>query len=239
MAKPTVSADGLSVVHQGNKAKLMATIPDVCFIPGPNGSRIPIPFPNKAESKDLSGGTVTVQIEGSSVAVMGSTISKSSGDAAGILGGLVSGGTKGKAMTIMFSPDVIMEMRPVIRKTDMAIMNDINTVCLSGWDLGDVEGETGKDWVTFQTIDSLTLKPVSGVKLKITLPDGSEKQFTSAPGGKISVIDIDPGTCSVSLDEGNADNVIKINDDCVLSGLTIKTKHKILIDMVFDKTSST
>ncbi len=106
MAKPTVSANGLSIVHDGNKAKLMATIPDVCFIPGPNGSRIPIPFPNKAESKDLSGGTVTVKIDGGSVAVMGSTISKSSGDAAGVLGGIVSGNTQGKAMTIMFSSDL-------------------------------------------------------------------------------------------------------------------------------------
>ncbi len=235
MAKPTVSANGLSIVHDGNKAKLMATIPDVCFIPGPNGSRIPIPFPNKAESKDLNGGTVTVKIDGGSVAVMGSTVPKSSGDAAGVLGGIVSGATQGKATPIMFSFDVIMEMRPVIRKTDMAIMNDINTVSLSGWDLGDVEGVEGKDWVTFVTIDSFNLKPVSGIKLKITLPDGSEKQFTSAPGGKISVVDIDPGTCGVVLDEGNEESIIKINDDCAVSGLGIKTQHKILIDIIQDR----
>ncbi len=85
MGNPTVSANGLSIVHAGSKGKLMATIPDVCFIPGPNGSKIPIPFPNKAESKKLDGGTVTVKIEGSSVAVMGAMISKSSGDAGGIL----------------------------------------------------------------------------------------------------------------------------------------------------------
>ncbi len=121
----------------------------------------------------------------------------------------------------------------------MAIMNDINTVCLSGWDLGDVSDETGKDWVTFVTLDALTLKPVSDIKVKITLPDGSEKPFTSAPGGKISVVDIDPGTCSVVLDEGNEQNVIKINDDCVLTGLNIRTQHKIFLDMVFDKISST
>ncbi|MCG8333998.1 MAG: DUF4150 domain-containing protein, partial [Proteobacteria bacterium] len=85
MGKPTVSANGLSVVHAGSKGKLTSTIPDVCQIPGPNGP-IPIPIMNSAESKDLSGGTVTVKIEGSSVAVMGSNISKSSGDAGGVLG---------------------------------------------------------------------------------------------------------------------------------------------------------
>ncbi len=230
MAKPTVSANGLSVVHAGNKAKLQSTIPDVCSIPGPNG-KIPIPFMNTAKSEDLSAGTVTVQIEGSSVAVMGSMISKSSGDAAGVLGGIISGGTEGKAMTIMFSPDVIMEMRPVIRKTDMAIMNDINTVCLSGWDLGDVSGETGLEWITFLTLNSKTLKPVTGVKLKITLTDGSEEQFVSAPGGKIIVSDIDPGSCSVTLDEGNEDYIIEINANCTVSGLGTKKQHEILIDI--------
>jgi hypothetical protein len=128
MAKPTVAANGLSVVHAGSKGKLTSSIPDLCCIPTTSG-KTPIPFMNTAEAKKLSGGTITVKIEGSSVAVMGSIISKSSGDAGGILGGVVSGGTEGKAITLMFSPDVIMEMRPVIRKSDKAIMNDCNT-CL-------------------------------------------------------------------------------------------------------------
>ncbi|MBU3916070.1 DUF4150 domain-containing protein [bacterium] len=231
MGNPTVSANGLTIVHAGSKGKLMATIPDVCFIPGPNGSKIPIPFPNKAESKDLSGGTVTVQIEGNSVAVMGSTISKSSGDASGILGGIVSGGTKGKAMTIMASPDVIMEMRPVIRKTDKAIMNDINTICLSGWDQPDIEGVEGREWVKFKIIDDdgsdNPQKGVTGVKVKITLPDGSSKEVESVPNGNISFVDIDPGNCSVELNEEEGSDIIELTDRWPVSNLATKQKHRI------------
>ncbi|MBU2511436.1 DUF4150 domain-containing protein [bacterium] len=237
MGKPTVSANGLTVITKGNKAKLQSTIPDICSIPGPNG-KIPIPFMNTAKSEDLSGGTVTVQIEGQSVAVMGSVISKSSGDAAGVLGGIISGGTEGKATTIMFSPDVIMEMRPVIRKTDMAIMNDINTISLSGWDVADVSDATGKEWITFLTLNSKTQKPLNGINLKITLPDGSEGQFVSAPGGKIIVSDIDPGSCSVKLDDDNEDYVIGITQGCVISGLPTKSLHEILIDVAEKRPTS-
>ncbi|MCG8336292.1 MAG: DUF4150 domain-containing protein [Proteobacteria bacterium] len=231
MGKPTVSANGLSVVHAGSKGKLMSTVPDVCQIPGPNGP-IPIPFMNKAESKDLSGGTVTVKIEGNPVAVMGSTISKSSGDAGGILGGIVSGGTEGKALTFMFSPDVIMEMRPVIRKTDKAIMNDINTICLSGWDQPDISGAENKEWVKFKVIeDDGSENPINGVKdvkLKITLPSGT-KEVVSGPGGVISFVDIDPGNCSVELNEEQGSDIIEITDRWPVSGLATRQKHKIAV----------
>jgi hypothetical protein len=193
---------------------------------------------NQAESKDLSGGTVTVKIEGSSVAVMGSSISKSSGDAGGILGGIVSGSTEGKALTFTFSPDVIMEMRPVIRKSDMAIMNDINTISLQGWDQGDIEGLEGKQWVTFITVSSETLKPVAGIKLKIDIPGKGNKPYVSATGGRISVVNIDSGSCSVELEDGNAEDVIKINDNCTTSGLATQKQHIILIDMEGDRFGS-
>ena len=237
MAKPTVAANGLSVVHAGSKGTLTSTIPDVCSIPGPNG-KIPIPFMNSAEAKNLSGGTVTVKIEGSSVAVMGSMISKSSGDEAGVLGGIVSGKTTGKSITLMFSQNVLMEMRPVIRKSDLAIMNDCNTISLQGWDQGDVKGFKGKEWVSFVTMSSETLVPVSGVKLKITLPGKSAQSFVSAPGGRISVVGLDPGTCSVELDQGNEKYIDKINKDCTVSGLGTKKQHPILIDLTSDRFSS-
>lgn len=231
MAKPTVSANGLSVVHAGSKGKLTSTVPDVCCIPGPNG-KIPIPFVNQAESKDLSGGTVTVKIEGSSVAVMGSTISKSSGDAGGVLGGIVSGGTEGKALTFTFSPDVIMEMRPVIRKTDKAIMNDVNTICLPGWDQGDIEGDEAREWVKFKIIeDDGSDDPKNGirdVKVKITLPDKT-REVVSGPGGVISFVDIDPGNCSVELNEDDGSDVVEITDRWPVSGLATRQKHKIAV----------
>jgi hypothetical protein len=232
MAKPTASANGLSIVHGGSKGKLMSSVPDVCCIPGPNG-KIPLPLMNSAESKNLSGGTVSVKLEGSSVAVMGSMISKSSGDEAGVLGGIVSGKTKGKAITLMFSSDVIFEMRPVIRKSDMAIMNDFNTISLQGWDQGDVEGVKGREWVRFKVIEDDAsdhpAKPVKDVKLKITLPDGSTKEVQSDPSGKVSLVDIDPGTCTVELNEPKDSRILEITDRWPTSGLATRAGHKIAV----------
>ncbi len=228
----TVSANGLSVVHKGSNGKAMCDIPDICNIPGPNGA-IPVPFSNKAESKDLIGGTVSVQIEGESVAVMGSMISKSSGDASGVLGGIISGSTQGKALFISWSPDVIMEMRPVCRKTDKLIMNDINTICLSGWDQDDVEAAEGREWIQFNTIDFDTQKPVGNVKLKITLPDGSEQETESNPAGVITIVDLDPGSCSVELNEKDEDTpIIKIEDNTSTTGLATRNNH--IIHVIVD-----
>ncbi|MBU2510295.1 DUF4150 domain-containing protein [bacterium] len=228
----TTSANGLSIVHKGSKGKAISTIPDVCCIPGPNG-KIPITFMNKAESKDLSGGTVTVKVDGESVAVMGSMISQSTGDAAGVLGGVVSGSTQDKAFFISWSPDVIFEMRPVVRKTDKCIMNKINTLCLPGWDQEDVEGIEGREWVKFVFIDDdgsdNPTTPVKGVKVKITLPDGSAEDAVSGPDGGIAYVDIDPGTCSVELNEDEDSDIIEITDRWPISDLATKRKHKIAV----------
>lgn len=229
MAKPTVSANGLSVLHKGSKGKAISSLPDVCCIPGPNG-KIPLPLMNKAESKDLSGGTVTVKIEGESVGVMGATISKSSGDAAGILGGVVSGSKQDLSLFISWSPDVIFEMRAVLRKTDKVIMNKCNTLCLPGWDQGDVKGVESREWVKFRVIDDdgsdNPQKGVAGVKLKITLPSGT-KEVESGPGGVISFVDIDPGNCSVELNEDKESDIREITDRWPSSNLATRDKHKI------------
>lgn len=233
MAKPTVSANGLSVVHKGSKGKLIATIPDICKIPVPMVGPVPVPFMNMAESKDLVGGTITVQIEGNSVAVAGSMISRSKGDKPGVLGGIISGCTEGPATTIMFSPDVVMEMRPVVRKTDKAIMNLINTVCLSGWDQEDVEGVEGREWVRFKIVeDDGSEEPkraVSGVKMTIKLPGGKTAKAESDPNGTVAFVDIDPGKCSVELEKGKNPEIIEITDRWPVSGLATRQKHKVAV----------
>jgi hypothetical protein len=227
MAKPTASSNGLSILHKGSKGKAISSLPDVCCIPGPNG-KIPLPLMNKAESKDLSGGTVTVKIEGNSVGVMGSTISKSSGDAAGILGGVVSGSKQDLSPFISWSSDVIFEMRGVLRKTDKVIMNKCNTLCLPGWDQPDLEGIEGREWVKFRVIDDdgsdNPQKGVAGVKLKITLPGGS-KEVASGPGGVLSFVDIDPGTCSVELNEDEGSAILEITERWPVSNLATRQKH--------------
>lgn len=236
MAKPTVSANGLTIVHKGSKGKLNATIPDICKIPCPPGGPVPIPLPNIAKAKDLAGGTVTVQIEGNSVAVAGSVISRSKGDKPGVLGGIVSGMTEGPATTIMFSPDVVMEMRPVIRKADKAIMNGFNTVCLSGWDQPDIEGEEATVWVAIKVLrddDSDDPNdPVKGVKLKVTLPDGSKKEVETDPAGKVSFVDIQVGSCSVELNEPDDSYVLEITDRWPSTHLYTKKCHKIAVKIM-------
>lgn len=132
-----VSADGLSIVTTKSDGKCMATVPDVCNIPGPNGP-IPIPFPNIAESKKTQVPSVMTQMDGGNVACMGSYCEPSSGDEGGVMGGIVSGGTKGKATFMLSSPTVMVESRPVCRKSDLMIMNEINTVGLAGMNQADV-----------------------------------------------------------------------------------------------------
>ncbi|MCP4294684.1 MAG: DUF4150 domain-containing protein, partial [Proteobacteria bacterium] len=173
----TTSADGLSVVHTKSDGKIDATIPDVCKIPAPPGGPVPIPFPNQAESKTVSPGSVMTKIDGGNVALLGDSCSESKGDDGGILGGVVSGGTNGKATFIMSSPTVMIEGRPVCRKSDMMIMNDINTIGLSGMnqdDVGQEASEELEEWIKIMLIDAATKEPLKGVKVKVTLPDGSE-----------------------------------------------------------------
>lgn len=75
----------------------------------------------------------------------------------------------------------------------------------------------------FIILNFLALKLVSEVKLNIDIPGKGNKSYVSATGGRISVVDIDSGSCSVELEDGNADHVIKINENCQVSGLA--TRH--------------
>ncbi len=95
MGEPSVAANGLSIVHQGSKGKLNCTIPDFCYIPVPMVGPVPIPFMVCGKSKDINGGTITVQIGGKSVGVMGAMVSQCKGDKGGVMGGVASGSTEG------------------------------------------------------------------------------------------------------------------------------------------------
>ncbi len=64
--------------------------------------------------------------------------------------------------------------------------------------------QTTVSWIKFVVVDDATDEPISGVTLKITLPDGSQRDYTTKPDGMIEIYDIDPGTCNVSCDIRNA-----------------------------------
>jgi uncharacterized Zn-binding protein involved in type VI secretion len=127
----TVTANGLTVVHRSSGGVAMATAPDVCKTPAPGGP-IPVPYPNVALSADLVLGTTTVMVDGASAAVQGSKFAKSTGDEAGVAGGVVSAVIIGEAEFISFSPTVSFEGKPVCRLTDKMLMNKGNTVCMGG-----------------------------------------------------------------------------------------------------------
>lgn len=127
----TVNVNGLSVVHRGSGGIATATVPDVCKTPSPGGP-VPIPYPNIAMSSDLMGGTTTVTIDGNPAAIQGSKFLKSTGDEAGVAGGLVSSMIAGEAQFISFSPTVMLDGKPSCRLTDKMLMNKGNTVCMGG-----------------------------------------------------------------------------------------------------------
>ncbi|MCG8337714.1 MAG: DUF4150 domain-containing protein [Proteobacteria bacterium] len=193
MGNVTVSANGLTLVHVGSKGKAMATIPDVCKTPFPSPpGPLPLPYPNIAESKKVKNGSVLTKIDGESTALLGSSVEQSQGDEAGSLGGIVSGSNKDEAFFIKWSPDVSIECRPVCRKTDMMIMNKINTISMSGMDQSDIEGqeltdETGT--LEFEIIDE-DGKPIPEVNYIIKMQDGSEISGEVDDQGKAKVEDV-------------------------------------------------
>jgi uncharacterized Zn-binding protein involved in type VI secretion len=128
----TTNANDLSIVHRGSGGIASATLPDVCKTPSAGGTPVPVPYPNIALSADLVQGTTTVMVDGQMAAIQGSKFVKSTGDEAGVAGGIVSGVFIMEATFISFSPTVSMDGRPVCRLTDKMLMNRGNTACLGG-----------------------------------------------------------------------------------------------------------
>ena len=91
----TVFANGRSIVHAGDGQVNTAAPPDVCKTPSPGGP-IPIPYVNIAKTRDLADGTKKVKVDGESAAIDGANLSTSSGDEAGMAGGLISSKNMGK-----------------------------------------------------------------------------------------------------------------------------------------------
>ncbi len=54
-----------------------------------------------------------------------------------------------------------------------------------------------KTWIKFEIVDDETGQPVSGVTLKVRLPDGQERTGTSNASGLIEFAEITPGTCDI------------------------------------------
>jgi len=109
-------------------------MPDVCKVPAPPAPPIPTPFPNIAQCQQANPGTCTkkVKIGNKAVMTMKSEIPMSSGDEAGVAGGVISGKIKGEAVPKKGSAKVKMEGSPVIFQTCMFGQNGKNANAPAG-----------------------------------------------------------------------------------------------------------
>ncbi|MFO0755486.1 MAG: DUF4150 domain-containing protein [Byssovorax sp.] len=117
----TVGVNGLAVIHEASEGTSVA-FPDTCLAPA-----APVPFSNIAPSSALTGGSTDVRCEGHPVALSGARIESSSGDEAGVGGGVASLETQGSAAPVLYSFDVKIEGRNVVRAFDLFVHNNDNT----------------------------------------------------------------------------------------------------------------
>jgi hypothetical protein len=128
----TTCANGLTIIHKDSGGEASATLPDVCLTTMGN-SVVPIPYGNNAKASDLVDGTKTITMDGgNSVAIKGSTFSKSTGDDGGDKKGISSGTIQGEAAFISSSSTVKFEGKGVCRLSDQLTMNNGNTLCMGG-----------------------------------------------------------------------------------------------------------
>jgi Domain of unknown function (DUF4150) len=121
----TVNVNFRTVVHAASNGVATA-FPDVCKTPSPAGP-VPIPYPNVAMSADTAQGSQDVKMDGNPIMLQGSNFKMSTGDEAGVVGGVVSGQIKAKAEFVNFSFDVKFEGKNVARAMDLMLHNDKNT----------------------------------------------------------------------------------------------------------------
>ncbi len=57
-----------------------------------------------------------------------------------------------------------------------------------------------KTWVAFKVVDERTGEPVSSVRLRVTLPDGTEDYHTTSGSGAVRINEVREGFCDVACD---------------------------------------
>ena len=130
-----VFANGRSILHKGHGKTHLAVAPDVCKTPTPGGP-VPIPYPNFSADSNLIKGAKTVKINGNEVANIDSQLSRSNGDEAGTLGGVVSSRNMGAFGWPVGSIDVEAEGKGIVRLLDSILTNG-NAYNDTGLNLGE------------------------------------------------------------------------------------------------------
>ncbi|HXX92275.1 MAG TPA: PAAR-like domain-containing protein [Planctomycetota bacterium] len=103
-------------------------VPDVCLTPAPPAPPVPIPYPNIAMLPQANPGTASSKVLISSAPAFheGTTIMMSSGDEAGVLGGVISGVFIGPAAPKLASTQVKAEGQGIVYVTCMFGQNGTN-----------------------------------------------------------------------------------------------------------------
>jgi uncharacterized Zn-binding protein involved in type VI secretion len=190
----TVVVNKMTVVHK-DSGGTVSFMPDVCLTPAPPSSPIPIPYPNMAMSQDTSQGSKTVTCDGNPIMLQGSCFSKSTGDEAGSVGGVVSGVTKGKAEFIAYSFDVTVEGKPVCRLGDLMLGNKGGTfntppapevqpplVVVPG----DPDVQHKPDSLKVKLVDGAG-KPIKDERYVLHKPDGSKLEGKTDGSGTVEL----------------------------------------------------
>jgi hypothetical protein len=122
----TTFANSRGIAHKGSGG--MSTVfPDVCKTPAPpSPSPIPIPYPNIGQASDTSQGPSTVKTDGKMPMVKSAKYSRSSGDEAGTLGGVVSSVNMNECEFMLYSFDVKIEGNNACRLGDPLFHNKKN-----------------------------------------------------------------------------------------------------------------
>ncbi len=120
----TTFANSRGIAHKGSGG-LSTVFPDVCKTPAAP-SPVPIPYPNIGKSSDTSKGPKKVKTDGKMPMVKGAQYSKSTGDEAGSLGGVVSGVNRNVCEYMMYSFDIKFEGKNVCRMGDPLFHNKKN-----------------------------------------------------------------------------------------------------------------
>ena len=108
-------------------AGMCMAFPDVCKTPAPPlPSPVPIPYPNMGMLNMATNTSMKVKICSKEAVTLKSKIPSSSGDEAGVAGGVVSGMNMGEVKFTMGSTKVKIEGQPAIRATSPSSHNGSN-----------------------------------------------------------------------------------------------------------------
>jgi hypothetical protein len=113
-------------IAQKRSGGMSTTFPDVCKTPAPPAGPIPIPYPNIGKSADTVSGPAKVKTDGQMPMVKGAKYSRSSGDEAGSIGGVLSNVNMSECEYMMYSFDVKIEGKNVCRLADPMFHNKKN-----------------------------------------------------------------------------------------------------------------